>query len=213
MVPPDDRLRVEAALVERMAFPLPDKPSIAILPFDIISSDQEFAFLADGLTENVTAALSKLSGLFVIARNSASVYKGQPVPVRQVAEDLGVRYVLEGSVQQSGEDLRVTAQLIDAVSGFHIWSGRYDRKLADVFDVQDEITLSIVQELDLELRASSRAAVLSRPTESLEALLGAFMSRQRPTTTPTLRTTSRRRENSRRRPWRLILIMPLRGQR
>ncbi len=160
---------VEAASLDRMAFPLPEKPSIAILPFEIISSDPKWAFLADGLTENVTFALSKLHGLFVIARNSASIYEGQPVPVRQVAEDLGVRYVLEGSIQQSGEDLRVTAQLIDAVSGFHIWSGRYDRKLADVFDVQDEITLSIVQELDVELRASSRAAVLSRRTESLEA--------------------------------------------
>ena len=165
----DDRLRVEAASVERMAFPLPERPSIAVLPFEIIRSDPEQAFLADGITDNITAALSKLRGLFVIAGSSASVYKGQPVPVRQVAEDLGVRYVLEGSIQQSGEDLRVTAQLIDVVSGFHIWSGRYDRKLADVFDVQDEITLKIVQELDVELHGSSQAAVLSGGTESLEA--------------------------------------------
>ena len=160
---------VEAADPAKMAFPLPDKPSIAILPFDIISSDPELVFVGDGLTENLTAALSKLPGLFVIARNSASVYKGRPVSIRQVAEDLGVRFVFEGSVQLSGEDLRVTAQLIDAVNGFHIWSERYDRKLDDVFDVQDEITLNIVQELDVELLASQRGAVLSRQTENLEA--------------------------------------------
>ena len=156
--------RVEPARLAKMAFPLPKKPSIAVLPFDNLSGDKTQEYLADGLSENIIQALSKVSEMFVIARNSTFTYKGKPVKVQRVAEELGVRYVLEGSVQKSGDRyvlegsvqksgdrIRVTAQLIDAISGHHLWSERYDRKLTDLFAVQDEITQNIVGALEIKL--------------------------------------------------------------
>ncbi len=124
---------IEPAFVEKMAFPLPEKPSIAVLPFDNMSSDPEQGYFCDGLTENIIASLSRNQRLFVIARNSTFTYKNKPVKVKQVSEELGVRYVLEGSVQRSGERVRITAQLIDAVGGHHLWSERYDQKIEDLF--------------------------------------------------------------------------------
>ena len=120
---------VEPASAERMALPLPDKPSIAVLSFDNMSDDSSQEYFADGIAEDIITDLSKISGLFVIARNSSFTYKGKPVKVRQVAEDLGVRYVLEGSVRRSGDRVRITAQLIDATTGGHLWGERYDREL------------------------------------------------------------------------------------
>ena len=120
--------RVEPASVERMAFPLPDKPSIAVLPFTNMSGDAEQEYFTDGMTEDIITDLSKVSGLFVIARNSSFSYKGQQVKVRQVAEELGVRYVLEGSVRRAGDQVRINAQLIDATTGGHLWAERYDGK-------------------------------------------------------------------------------------
>jgi adenylate cyclase len=160
---------VAPAAVENMAFPLPDKPSVAVLPFDNLSGDPGQDHMADGLTEDIIAALSQVSGLFVIARNSTFVYKGTPVKVQRVAEDLGIRYVLEGSIQKSGERVRITAQLIDALSGNHLWAERYDREYEDIFALQDEITGRIVVALRIELTEGEQARVHLRHTRSLEA--------------------------------------------
>ncbi len=165
--------RVEAASLDRMAFPLPDKPSIAVLPFDNLTGDPAQDIIVDGLSEDIIAALSKLSGLFVIARNSTFTYKGKPVKVSQVAEELGVRYVLEGSVQKAGESIRYTAQLIDAVNGEHVWSGRYDRGASDTFSVRDEIILNIISEIgaELQIKFGEMDRAKRRETDSLEAWL------------------------------------------
>ncbi len=138
--------------------PLPDRPSIAVLPFDNMSSDPDHEFLADGICEDILTALSKVSELFVIARNSTFVYKGRSVDVRQVGRELGVAYVLEGSVRSSGPRLRITAQLIDARSGEHVWAERYDRQQDEIFALQDEITLQIVSELLGELITTTEQA-------------------------------------------------------
>jgi TolB-like protein/cytochrome c-type biogenesis protein CcmH/NrfG len=163
--------RVEPASVERMAFPLPDKPSIAVLPFDNLSGDPGQEPIADGITENIIAALSSVPNLFVIARNSVFTYKGNPVQVQRVAEEQGVRYVLEGSVQRSGDRLRITAQLIDAVTGNHLWGERYDRDVTDIFALQDEITLKIVEALQVNLTEGEQARIARRGTDNLEAWL------------------------------------------
>ena len=160
--------RVEVASTDRMAFPLPDKPSIAVLPFDNLSSDPEQDHLADGVTENIITVLSNISDMFVIARNSTFTYKGRPVKVQKVAEDLGVQYVLEGSVQKSGSRVRVTAQLIDATKGHHLWADRYDRELKDVFVLQDEITLKILTALQVKL-THGQEACMHETTDNLEA--------------------------------------------
>ena len=141
----------EPALVEKMAFPLPEKPSIAVLPFDNMSGDTEQDYIADGFTENVITCLSQVPEMLVIARNSVFTYKGKPVKVKQVSEELGVRYVLEGSIQKAGDRLRVNAQLIDALKGHHLWAERYDRELKELFDLQDEITLKILTALQEKL--------------------------------------------------------------
>ena len=120
--------------------PLPDKPSIAVLPFTNMSGDPEQEYFSDGITEDIITALSRLRWFFVIARNSTFVYKGQAVDVRSVGRDLGVRYVLEGSVRKSGHRMRITSQLLEATTGSHIWTERYDRELTDIFALQDEIT-------------------------------------------------------------------------
>jgi len=125
--------KVEAASLDKMAYPLPDKPSIAVLPFDNLSGDPEQEYFTDGITENIITALSKVPAMFVIARNSTFTYKGKPTKTKQVAEELGVQYVLEGSVQKSADRLRITAQLIDAIKGHHLWAERYDRELKNIF--------------------------------------------------------------------------------
>ncbi|MGV7224995.1 MAG: adenylate/guanylate cyclase domain-containing protein [Nitrospinales bacterium] len=162
------RPSVEPASVDKMTFPLPDKPSIAVLPFNNLSGDPEQTYLVDGLTENIIGGLSKIPEMFVIASNSSFTYKGKPVKVQQVAEDLGVRYVLEGSVQRSDEQLRVTAQLIDALNGRHVWSEKYDRKMEDFFSVQDEITLNIAIAMQVKLTQGEQAKV-RHATDNLDA--------------------------------------------
>jgi adenylate cyclase len=149
--------KTEVASKEKMAFPLPDKPSIAVLPFANMSGDSKEEYFSDGLTEQIITSLSKFERLFVIARNSTFVYKGKPVKIQKVAEDLGVRYVLEGSVQKSGNRLRITAQLIDAITGRHIWSENYDRELKDIFPLQDEITIKIMQAMRIKLTEGEQA--------------------------------------------------------
>jgi adenylate cyclase len=143
--------KIEPASVEKMAYPLPDKPSIAVLPFDNLSGVPDQDYLADGITENIITALSYIPEIFVIARNSTFTYKGKAVKAQEVAEDLGVRYILEGSVQRAGDRLMIMAQLIDATSGRHLWADRYDRDLQDLFALQDEITLKIVFALQVQL--------------------------------------------------------------
>jgi adenylate cyclase len=150
----------EPASPEKMAFPLPDKPSIAVLPFNNMSGDPEQEFFADGISENIITALSKVPEMFVIARNSTFTYKGKPVKVKQVGEELGVRYILEGSVQKSGERVRITAQLIDAIKGHHLWSEQYDREVKDFFALLDEITLKIASSLRVKLIVGEQIQVL-----------------------------------------------------
>jgi len=147
---------------------LPEKPSIAVLPFVNLSGDPEDEYISDGLTENIISGLSKIPEMFVIASNSSFTYKGRSVKVQQVAEDLGVRYVLEGSIQKFAEQLRVTAQLIDALQGHHLLSEKYDRKLENFFSVQDDITLNIVIALQVKLTEGEQARV-RHSTENLEA--------------------------------------------
>jgi len=160
---------VEPASVKRMAYPLPAKPSIAVLPFANLSGDPEQAYFADGVTEDLITDLSKISGLFVIARNSSFSYKGQQVEVRQVAEDLGVRYVLEGSVRRAGDAVRVTAQLIDATTGGHLWAERYDEPMVDLFDLQDRVRRRIVEALAPRLVPVEEAAKARQETEDPKA--------------------------------------------
>ena len=162
---------IEPASVEKMALPLPDKPSIVVLPFDNMSGDPEQEFFSDGITEEIITSLSKTNQLFVIARNSSFTYKGKPVKVKQVAEELGVRYVLEGSVRKSEDRVRITAQLIDAVAGHHLWAKRYDRDLKDTFALQDEITMKIVTALRVKLTEGDQARMWAKKTENLDLLL------------------------------------------
>jgi len=136
---------------EKMVYPLPDQPSIAVLPFVNMSGDPKQEFFCDGITESIINALSKVPRLFVIARNSTFTYKGKPVKIKQVSEELGVRYVLEGSVQRSDDRIRITAQLIDTLTGHHIWAERYDRDLRDIFILQDEITVNILTATQVKL--------------------------------------------------------------
>jgi len=161
--------RMIKATVDRMAFTLPQRPSIAVLPFTNMSGDSSQEYIGDGITENIITSLSHISEMFVIARNSTFTYKARSVRVQQVAEELGVRYVLEGSVQRSGDRLRVTAQLIDALMGHHLWSEKYDRKMGDLFDLQDDITKKIVVSLQVELTSGEQARAFAKYTDNLDA--------------------------------------------
>ena len=147
---------------EKMAFPLPDLPSIAVLPFESLSGDPKQEFFSDGITETIITALSKVSRLFVISRHSTFSYKGKPVKVKQVSEELGVQYVLEGSVQSSPDRIRINAQLIDALTGRHIWAERYERDLKDLFAVQDEITMSILGAIQVKLTEGEQITAHSK---------------------------------------------------
>ena len=160
---------IRKASVERMAFPLPDKPSIAVLPFVNMSDDPKQEFFSDGLTEEIITVLSKSPNLFVIARTSTFAYKGKPVRVDQVAEELGVRYVLEGSVRRAGEKIRINAQLIDATTGHHLWAERYDGTLKDVFALEDQITGKIATALAAKLRAEGKETAGQRETDNVAA--------------------------------------------
>jgi TolB-like protein len=162
----DSALRTEAAPA---ALPLPDKPSIVVLPFLNMSGDPEQEYFSDGLTEVLTSNLSQISSLFIIARNSAFFYKSKGVKVQDISRELGVRYVLEGSVQKAGERVRIVAQLVDATTGGHLWSERYDRPLKDIFAVQDEIVQKIVTTLKLQLLLREQGVLARKTTDNLEA--------------------------------------------
>jgi TolB-like protein/class 3 adenylate cyclase/Flp pilus assembly protein TadD len=160
---------VKVASVEKMAFPLPDRPSIAVLPFVNMSDDPKQEYFSDGITEDLITDLSKISGLFVIARNSTFTYKGKPVKVKQVAQELGVRFVLEGSVRKATEKVRINAQLIDASTGHHLWADRYDGKMGDIFALQDRITQKIVTALAVKLTAGEQQRSTIIETNSMDA--------------------------------------------
>ncbi|NOT56966.1 MAG: tetratricopeptide repeat protein, partial [Deltaproteobacteria bacterium] len=149
--------------------PLPDKPSIVVLPFDNMSKDPEQDYFSNGITEVLTSDLSRISNLFVIARNTAFTYKGKAVNVQDVGKELGVRYVLEGSVQKANDQVRIVVQLINATTGGHLWSQRYDRPLKDIFALQDEIVQKIVTTLNLQLSLQEQGVIVRKRTDSLEA--------------------------------------------
>jgi adenylate cyclase len=169
--------QIQVASKEKMAFKLPDKPSVAVLPFTNMSGDPKEDYLGDGIAEEIITALSKTPKLFVIARNSTFVYKGKPVSIKEVAETLGVQYVLEGSVRKTGNKVRITAQLIDALSGHHIWAERYDRDLEDIFAIQDEISLKITSTLNVKLSDGEIALFFGTGTKNLEAYLKLIQAR------------------------------------
>jgi adenylate cyclase len=173
-VPP----QIEVASVQKMAYPLPVKPSIAVLPFDNLSGDPEQEYFSDGITEEIISALSRVPKLLVIARNSTFAYKGTPVNISRVAEELGVKYVLEGSVRKAGGKIRITAQLIDALTGHHLWSERYDRNLNDIFAVQDEITKKIITAMQVKLSEGEQARSAAKGTDSLEAYIKCLQARE-----------------------------------
>lgn len=160
---------IEPASVEKMAYPLPDKPSIAVLPFVNMSGDPEQEYFSDGITEEIITAISKTPKLFVIARTSSFKYKGKEVDVRTVGRELGVRYVLEGSVRRSEDQLRITAQLVDTKTGNHLWAERYDRGLKDIFALQDEITFKVIAALQVKLTEGEQALIAAWGTDNFEA--------------------------------------------
>jgi adenylate cyclase len=169
---------VEVASVQRKALPLPDKPSIAVLPFENMTGDPKQEYFADGFTEEIITSLAKISSLFVISRNSTFTYKDKPVKVQQVSEELGVRYVLEGSVQKSSSRIRINVQLIDAISGQHVWAQSYDRDLKDIFALQDEVILKIASAMSVNLTAGEQARGWAEGTKSLEAYLKLMQGRE-----------------------------------
>jgi adenylate cyclase len=154
---------------ESAGLALPDKPSVAVLPFLNLSQDPAQDYFSDGVTEDLITGLAKVSGLFVIARNSVFTYKGKSVKVSDVGRDLGVRFVLEGSIQRAGDRVRITAQLVDAKTGFHLWAERYDRQVRDIFAVQDEVTQQIVRALAVRLTDTERQRIGRAPTGVIEA--------------------------------------------
>jgi TolB-like protein/class 3 adenylate cyclase len=151
------------------ALALPDKPSIAVLPFENLSGDREQEYFADGIVEEIITALSRFRGLFVIARNSSFAYKGRAVDIKQVGRELGVRYILEGSVRKAGSRVRIAGQLIDATTGAHLWADRFDGSLEDIFDLQDQVTVSVVGAIAPKLEQAEIERAIRKPTESLDA--------------------------------------------
>jgi len=166
---PDIESKSNAQKAASAPLTLPDKPSIAVLAFTNMSGDPEQEYFSDGISEDIITDLSKLSELYVIARNSSFIYKGKPVDVKQVGRELGVRYMLEGSVRKAGNRVRVTGQLIDATNGAHIWADRFDRDLTDIFAVQDELTQEIIAALKIKLSESEKTLIASSGTKNVDA--------------------------------------------
>jgi adenylate cyclase len=155
-----------------------ERPSVVVLPFNNMSGDPEQEYFSDGITEDIITDLSKVSGLFVVARNTAFTYKGKPVKVQDVCRELGVKYALEGSVRKAGSRVRVTGQLIDATDGGHVWADRFDRDLTDIFAIQDEITHAIVEQLKVKLLPQEQRSIAQAPTDNVEAYTYYLRGRQ-----------------------------------
>jgi TolB-like protein len=167
---PVTRVPADAAMVEgSKRLPLPEKPSLAVMPFQNMSGDPEQEYFADGIVEEIITALSRIRWLFVIARNSSFAYKAEPFDVLEVGRELGVRYVIEGSVRKAGGRVRITTQLIDALSGAHLWADRFDGSFEDVFDLQDKVAASVAGVIEPELQAAETARSAQRPTSDLTA--------------------------------------------
>ncbi len=164
---PAANIRPQAETANPLA--LPDRPSIAVLPFQNMSGDPEQEYFADGIAEDIITALSRFKSLFVIARNSSFTYKGKAVDIKQVGRELGVRYVLEGSVRKSGNKVRITGQLIDSLTGAHLWADRYDGNLEDIFELQDHVTTSVVGQLVVHVESAEAERAKRKPTGSLDA--------------------------------------------
>ena len=158
-----------AATAAQPPLALPDKPSIAVLPFQNMSGDAEQEYFADGITEDIITALSRIPSLFVIARNSSFAYKGKAIDIRQIGRELGVRYVLEGSVRKAGQRLRITGQLVDAETGSHLWADRFDSVLEDVFDLQDRVTMAVAGAIEPSITQAEIRRANRKPTENLQA--------------------------------------------
>jgi TolB-like protein len=156
-------LQEEPALAKHLAFTLPNKPSLVVLPFNNISNDKEQEYFADGMTDDLLTGLSKLPALFLISRNTSFTYKNKSIKVREIAEELGVRFVLEGSVRRSGNIVRINVQLIDALSGGHIWAEKYDGDMADIFKLQDDVVAKIVYSLDQKITPQKTVAETNVP--------------------------------------------------
>ena len=175
---------IEPASVEKMAFPLPEEPSIAVLPFANMSRDPEQGYFCDGIADQIINSIAKIPHVTVIARSSSFAYKGKSVKVQQIADDLGVRYLLEGSLQRDNENVRINAQLIDAKTGRHLWADHYDRKLTDIFLVQDEICKNIMEALQVKLTvgetARARAETVSNSSLSRRQMKGRLRFRYEP---------------------------------
>jgi len=166
---PQSEIRTQGETPSPLSLPLPDKPSIAVMPFTNMSGDPEQEYFSDGLTDDLITDLSQIASLFVIARHSTFTYKGKAVKVQDVSKELGVRYVLEGSVRKTEDQVRINAQLVDATTGHHVWAQRYDRPLKDIFALQDEIVQKIVTTLKLQLTLQERGYVTRKHTDNLEA--------------------------------------------
>jgi adenylate cyclase len=175
---PDQLPPKEIAIEEPQTLKLPDKPSIAVLPFANLSGEKDQEYFGDGITEEIITALSKIKRVFVIARNSTFTYKGKPVMVQQVGKELGVKYVLEGSVRKSGDRVRIIAQLIDAQTGHHLWAERYDRELKDIFALQDEITQKILASLQIKLTEGEQVRAIAKGTKNVEAYIRLMQARE-----------------------------------
>ena len=177
------------------ALPLPDKPSIAVLPFETMSAGPEQEYFADGMVEDIITGLSRSKSLFVIARQSTLTYKGKAVDIKQVGRELGVRYVLEGSVRKAANRVRITGQLIDAATGVHLWADRFDSLLEDIFDLQDRVTSSVIGAIAPQLQRAEIERAQRKPTGSLQAYdyylraLASFYRRTREETTEALKLT------------------------
>jgi TolB-like protein len=161
--------RIEPASIANMAYPLPADPSIAVLPFDNMGKNPDEEYFSDGITAQIIASLSKVPYLFVVALNSTFTYKGRPVNVKQIAEELGVKYVLEGSVQRSGDRVRIIVQLIDAIDGRHIWSEKCDRQIEDIFALQDDIAMKIMAAMQVKLSTADMGRSSSIKTKNIKA--------------------------------------------
>jgi len=175
------RIKMKAAVSDAgisREVPLPGKPSIAVLPFVNMSGDPEQEYFGDGISEEIITGLSKIPQMFVIARNSSFTYKGRPVKAQVVSQELGVRYILEGSVRKAGNRVRITAQLVDAITGLHLWAERYDRDLGDIFALQDEITMKILTALQVELTEGQQALVYGKGTDNFEAYMKYLQARK-----------------------------------
>jgi adenylate cyclase len=161
--------RVRLGAPERPAFPLPEKPSLAVLPFQNMSGDPEQEYFADGVVEDIITALSRTGWLFVIARSSSFAYKGKSPDIRAVGRELGVRYVLEGGIRKSAKRIRITCQLGEAATGGHVWADRFDGEMEDIFDLQDHITEAVVGAIEPSLKRAEIARATAKPTEWLDA--------------------------------------------